>query len=213
MVYERSMQGLQDRACCGAPLIASAAGELAACTIRVPVDMMKQKLQMGYVPNFTLAARGLFTTSPTLLLASFRATAMRDILHTGLQMYLYESFKLLVAKRRAYRSAEELPVFQAAICGSMAGAVSAFITTPVDVLRTRVNLRSSGIVAINPGDVAKEPLAWKSLFADEVRHTYRAKGVAGFFAGAGLRSASMGAGGFLFLGTFELAKSHLSARV
>jgi solute carrier family 25 S-adenosylmethionine transporter 26 len=169
---------------------------------------VKQKFQMGYVTSFRHAVGGLVTREAIpLFIASARATAMRDILHTGLQMSLYESFKHAAATQTG-SGVDHLPAGQAALCGSMAGSISAILTTPVDVLRTQVNLRSADIEARRSR--AGHTANWKQLFTEEARATYRAKGVKGFFAGAGLRAASMGMGGFLFLGTFELAKSHLS---
>lgn len=197
MVYESSRQALMDRGVYGAPLLASALGELAACSVRAPTDIVKQQLQMGLARSFSQAAGGVLTNANKVF-ASFRATAMRDVVHSGLQMSLYESFKLVAARRLAC-DAERLPAGPAAVCGSMAGSISAVLTTPIDVLRTRVNLRS-----------VEQGISWKTLVAEEVRDIHRAKGAAGFFAGAGLRATTMGAGGFLFLGTFEFAKRQLS---
>lgn len=197
MVYESSRQALTERGCHFTPLFASALGELAACSVRAPTDIVKQQLQMGLARDFSTAARGVVTNLPKVF-ASFRTTAMRDVMHSSLQMSLYESFKLVAAREQAC-APERLPAGPAAICGSMAGCISAVLTTPIDVLRTRVNLRS-----------VERNTSWKTMLAEEVRDIHRAKGAAGFFAGAGLRSASMGVGGFLFLGTFEFAKRQLS---
>mmetsp|Transcript_102302 Transcript_102302/g.161615 ORF Transcript_102302/g.161615 Transcript_102302/m.161615 type:complete len:303 (-) Transcript_102302:4-912(-) len=206
MVYEASRKRLNEIDCYGSPLVASVFGEIAACGVRVPMDMIKQKLQMGDANSFRSALSGLVRAEAVpLFVASFRATAMRDVLHTSLQMSLYENLKWVAARRTSCPSVDQLPAGQAALCGSLAGAISAGLTTPIDVVRTRVNLRPPptnvhSIVHYN----------WKVLCAEECRETYCSKGISGFFAGAGLRAVSMGAGGFLFLGTFELAKGYLN---
>lgn len=91
----------------------------------------------------------------------------------------------------------------AAVCGSAAGLISATFTTPFDLLKTRVNLRRS------KGDRTETKM--KELLFDEVARVYRCNGWRGFFVGAGFRAAWMSLGGFVFLGSFELAKSSLDS--
>jgi solute carrier family 25 S-adenosylmethionine transporter 26 len=62
---------------------------------------------------------------------------MREIPFTSIQFPLYELLKLNLA-----RKLDRKPLFahEAAICGSIAGGVAAALTTPLDVLKTRVML-------------------------------------------------------------------------
>jgi solute carrier family 25 S-adenosylmethionine transporter 26 len=57
---------------------------------------------------------------------------------TSIQFPLYEQFKLVLS-RPAYLDRKVLP-HEAAICGSVAGAIAAASTTPLDVIKTRVML-------------------------------------------------------------------------
>lgn len=184
-------------------LLSSALGEFIASTVRMPVDFMKQRQQTISQCSFADAARGLLATRSAVLMASFRATASRDILHSGLQFSMYEHLKVAVASHGGHPSADRLPIVQAAACGSIAGAASAVLTTPVDLVRTRINLRCSA-------DPAQHAPGWRALLAEEIREVHHVRGLSGFFTGAGLRGASMGIGGFVFLGAFELAKSQLN---
>jgi len=142
--------------------------------------------------------------SPSIFIASFQATAARDISHSALQYPFYECFKLLAAK---WLSTDEMLLESralspavAATCGSIAGVVSAYLTAPFDLLKTRLNLTSGVAKGTRP--------LW--LLKNEIRHIYTSKGIRGFFAGAYLRAAWMGLGGFVFLGSFELCKNYLN---
>jgi hypothetical protein len=117
---------------------------------------------------------------------------------------MYEFLKITAAKRLGKTSQDQLPTYQAAMCGSVAGAISAMVTTPLDLIKTRLNLR--------PREHLAERGSTKAgvLVMDEVRHIYAESGWRGFFCGALIRAAWMGLGGFIFLGSFELAKDCLT---
>lgn len=175
---------------------ASVTGELAASVVRVPMDLMKQRLQTGC----NCLALPL---SSSIVLASFQATALRDMCQSSLQYPLYECFKIAASKWAWQGDVNHLPVGVAAVCGSAAGLISATFTTPFDLVKTRVNLRKP------ISDVERARM--KELIYDEVARIYRSDGVRGFFVGAGFRAAWMSIGGFVFLGSFELTKSRLDA--
>jgi solute carrier family 25 S-adenosylmethionine transporter 26 len=181
----------------GASVLASVLGELVASGVRAPADMVKQRLQAGVASSFWDAAK---VASWRGIVASWRATAMRDVLHSSLQFPLYEGLKLALAHQTGRRTSS-IPAWQAAVCGSVAGASSAYLTTPLDLLRTRVNLRSPASAA------AGQALSLRQLASEEIKDIYRHRGVTGFFAGAGYRASCMGLGGFVFLGAFETTKT------
>jgi len=180
-------------------VLASVVGELAAACVRVPVDLVKQRLQAGYKTSFSLPMHG------SIFLASFQATAMRDVTHSSLQYPLYESLKQLAASQ----CGGHVPTWLAAACGSVAGVVSATLTTPFDLVKTRLNLREPPVPEPGAGGGRRLPTS-AALAGEEIRQIYKSGGVVGFFAGAPIRALWMGLGGFVFLGSFELAKDRLN---
>eukprot|EP00405_Crypthecodinium_cohnii_P012462 CAMPEP_0206432982 /NCGR_PEP_ID=MMETSP0324_2-20121206/8268_1 /ASSEMBLY_ACC=CAM_ASM_000836 /TAXON_ID=2866 /ORGANISM="Crypthecodinium cohnii, Strain Seligo" /LENGTH=322 /DNA_ID=CAMNT_0053899173 /DNA_START=78 /DNA_END=1046 /DNA_ORIENTATION=- len=194
----------------GSALLASLCGELAASSVRVPVDMVKQRMQAGLSPNFASAAYSLASLSGRQILVAFRISAARDATHSGLQYPLYEHLKIVAARRSRCQAPEDLPLWLAASCGSAAGAASALgDDTPLDLLRTRLNLRATSQSVATSKDSSSAIMA-------EIRNLASGKdGTIGvirtLFAGAGYRSIWMGLGGFVFLGSFEFAKKQIEA--
>ena len=83
---------------------------------------------------------------------------------------------------------------ESALYGSVSGAIAAFATTPLDVLKTRVMLSSGreGVLVV-------------------LRDIWAAHGLRPFFAGVGPRVAWIGVGGAVFLGSYQWAVNALQA--
>ena len=74
--------------------------------------------------------------------AGFGSFVLRDIPFAAIQFPLYELLKILsirvMARRQGASEAEvELPSIVNSMNGSIAGATSGFLTTPLDVMKTR----------------------------------------------------------------------------
>jgi len=123
------------------------------------------------------------------LYRGYGTTVMREIPFTSLQFPLYEFLKIQLARRLGKRS---LPAHEAAICGSIAGGVAAALTTPLDVLKTRVML--------DLRNASKEQLP---SLARRAKDIYRYEGPKALFAGIVPRTLWISAGGAVFLGVYE----------
>ncbi|GAW01054.1 mitochondrial carrier [Lentinula edodes] len=113
---------------------------------------------------------------------------MREIPFTSLQFPLYELLKLRLSGALGRKP---LYAHEAAICGSIAGGFSAAVTTPLDVLKTRVML-----------DMRDPTLPSPSLLS-RFRTIYVEEGTRALFAGVAPRTMWISAGGAVFLGVYE----------
>lgn len=171
-------------------VVAASIGEVAACLVRVPTEMIKQRLQTGVHRTTTHAIQSLVRAQGLSgLYTGYGSMLAREIPFAAIQFPLWETLK----RRWAERTCEETvgPV-QGAICGSMAGSVAAALTTPLDVIKTRLMLgrdRHGRVVYTTP---------WNTC-----RRILQEEGPAKLWSGIGPRTAWIGLGGFIFFGVYE----------
>jgi len=177
-------------------MLSASVGEIAACLIRVPTEVIKTRTQTStYGPSVTSswasAKQVMKTDGFAGFYRGFFITIIREIPFTSIQFPLYEFLKNRLS--RALRG-RQLYSYEAAVCGSAAGAVAAAMTTPLDVLKTRVMLDLR-----NPS-VEKLP----SLLT-RLKQIYLNEGMRALFAGVVPRTLWISAGGAVFLGVYEQA--------
>lgn len=162
--------------------------------IRVPTEVVKTRTQTSaygelgkssmFALRMVLTREGMFG-----LYRGYGTTVMREIPFTSLQFPLYEFLKVQLARRLGKLS---LQARETAICGSIAGGVAAALTTPLDVLKTRVML--------DLRNTCKQKLP---SLAQRIMDIYRHEGPKALFAGIVPRTLWMSAGGAVFLGVYE----------
>jgi len=164
-------------------------GGFATCTqvaLLAPSEICKQRLQARQYATLTEALKSLRLRQ---VCSGFRATATRDVSFSMLQYPIYEDVKGRIVERRD----APLSPPECALCGAFASSVAAAVTTPLDVCKTRMMLKSrdgpqSGIVTHFRAVVAR-------------------RGVRGLFTGLVPRCLWSGSGGLIFLGSYEQAKA------
>ena len=122
-------------------MLAASVGEMASCTIRVPTEVVKQRAQAMAEHSSLSAFKEILAARHESvfrgLYRGFGITIMREIPFTMIQFPLYEAMKRWRAKRVGK---PKVNAFEAAVCGCIAGGVGAGLTTPLDVLKTRIML-------------------------------------------------------------------------
>ncbi|KAL8738020.1 MAG: hypothetical protein Q9181_001127 [Wetmoreana brouardii] len=179
-------------------MLAASAGEVAACAVRVPTEVVKQRAQAAQHPS-SMAALGfiLAQRSDIGVLGVWREmyrgwgiTIIREVPFTAIQFPLWEGMK---AWRRRRTGSNEVSAVESGFFGSVAGAVAAGLTTPLDVLKTRMML-------------AKERQSAVSMCAE----IWKTSGPEAFVSGIGPRIMWISAGGAIFLGTYQWAYNSMA---
>lgn len=179
-------------------VIAASAGEVAACAVRVPTEVVKQRTQALQAPSSMAALQSILRRRGEVgvrgvwreLYRGWGITIMREVPFTVIQFPLWEMMKTW---RRRAKGKEGITALESGLFGSIAGAVAAGLTTPLDVLKTRMMLAQQREAAI--------PLFLQIL---------QRSGPKAFFAGIGPRTLWISVGGAIFLGSYQWAYNALA---
>ncbi|XP_015273493.1 PREDICTED: S-adenosylmethionine mitochondrial carrier protein isoform X2 [Gekko japonicus] len=154
-------------------MLAASLGEVVACLIRVPSEVVKQRAQVS-------------PTSSTLRILS------NTVCEEGI-LGLYRGYKSTVLREDlwSWKQGHVVDSWQSAVCGAFAGGFAAAVTTPLDVAKTRIMLAKTGSKTAT-GNVLP------ALYG-----VWRTQGVPGLFAGVVPRMSAISLGGFIFLGTYD----------
>ncbi|KAL6451533.1 PET8 putative mitochondrial carrier protein PET8 [Candida maltosa Xu316] len=176
-------------------MIAASMGEIAACLVRVPAEVVKQRTQASHLGNKTSWSNLLHILQDSNkegiikgLYRGWNTTIMREIPFTVIQFPLYEWLKVKWQQNVSF-----IPEgLKGAACGMIAGGVAAAVTTPLDVIKTRIMLHKERISVVN---------LVKTIIHEEGAKT--------LFNGIIPRTCWISCGGAIFLGCYELVHNEL----
>ena len=237
------------------PLIhaaASGTAELVSCAILTPAEVIKQNAQMvdnhsdnGGKPrvNATIQTIRRFQSNPLALWRGYTALAGRNLPFTALQFPMFERIRQAIRRYRDERGLRTHTLLEGgmitAISAGTGGSISAVVTTPIDVVKTRIMLAAAESAAADviPSKTAKDVLvdatgksvkeAKQSLrevvknVAKPVsrktsmqiaREIVQEHGVKGLFRGGLLRGVWTMLGAGLYLGVYESGRMWLARR-
>nr|KAF6311200.1 solute carrier family 25 member 26 [Myotis myotis] len=118
-------------------MLAASAGEVVACLIRVPSEVVKQRAQVSASSRtFQIFSNILYQEGIPGLYRGYKSTVLREIPFSLVQFPLWESLKALWS----WRQDHVVESWQSAVCGAFAGGFAAVVTTPLDVAKTRIML-------------------------------------------------------------------------
>jgi solute carrier family 25 S-adenosylmethionine transporter 26 len=187
----------------GAHMLAATLGEIAACAVRVPTEVVKQRAQAKQHPSSRAALASILAQRKSHGVARMWAelyrgwgvTVMREVPFTVIQFPLWEKMKSWSLERRLGKGvgkASDVTAAESAVFGSLSGGVAAALTTPLDVLKTRLMLATKRESAVSI-----------------TRGIWREEGPKAFFSGLGPRTMWISIGGAVFLGSYQWASNML----
>jgi len=168
--------------------------ETVACAVRVPFEVVKQTSQAN--PGFSTHKALVHVLSRGGVSGLFRgyvSMVFRDIPFSIIQMPMWEYFKNCV--RRTTDS--QITGLQSGVCGCLAGGITAAITTPLDVAKTRIILNEEKF-----SKRTGNPVTIMLRIAKE-------EGSMKLFSGVSPRVIWLSTGGFIFFGSYEFCKSFI----
>ncbi|XP_035759727.1 S-adenosylmethionine mitochondrial carrier protein [Egretta garzetta] len=220
-------------------MVAASLGEVVACLIRVPSEVVKQRAQVSPSSStLRILSRTLYHEGIQGLYRGYKSTVLREctsvywcgnwimLLRTVneqipfslVQFPLWESLKDLWS----WKQGHVVDSWQSAVCGAFAGGFAAAVTTPLDVAKTRIMLAKAGssnasgnVLAALGGIWRTQGLSGKFLNTDSRKTSSCAPrqrsemGCLSLFAGVVPRMAAISLGGFIFLGTYEKTRQLL----
>ncbi|KAK8112866.1 mitochondrial carrier domain-containing protein [Apiospora sp. TS-2023a] len=227
------------------PLVHSAASafaEMASCVVLTPAEVIKQNAQMVQSQQPGAPKSGAVTGSSSMkalrqlasgggasagkkLLSGYTAMVARNLPFTAIQFPIFEHVRELMWKKGKDGKQQEPSLWRTGwITGTsagLAGSFAAVVTTPMDVVKTRMMLQAGSdeqqAAKNQPGATteASKQAAVKKVRDSRgglavARQVLRERGVPGLFRGAVLRAAWTAVGSGLYLGMYEVSKVWLT---
>eukprot|EP00667_Euglena_gracilis_P007764 EG_transcript_7839 len=165
-------------------LLSGAIGDFFGSIFALPMELVLKPIQAGQKVS---VVQVLQSHGAAGILGCWKTVLMRDMPMGALQLAFFESLK---AVSPVIDSDLHLPHFGTMmLLGGVAGAAAAFLTTPCDLLTSRMMTSHEHGKKANVGDLARE--------------IYQAEGLRGFFRGCLMRSYYYAPEACIFFGIFE----------
>lgn len=183
--------------------VAGILGDLASSVFYVPSELLKTRLQLqGRYNNVHTRGcgynyKGLIDATRTIarnegmstFAFGYKETLFRDLPFSALQFAFYERFRQLAIM---YNQSDDLPIPLELFTGAAAGGVAGTMTTPLDVIKTRIQTQAAApassaetVSSANLGMVSQ--LLRRSSTINALGSIYKNEGVFGLFSGVGPR--------------------------
>lgn len=182
-------------------VIAASLGDAVGSLWLTPSEVIKSKSQTGMYPTPLSTARAIASQGPLAFYQGYFAAIARDVPFRAIQLFLFERCRDWYSRRaRSSHPNKTISPVENLLIGALSGTATAVVTTPLDVIRTRMMSQPSGKDAI-----------YKNAL-DCISKTFTNEGTRAFFRGLGPRVLLVGPASAVFFVTYEATKSFLRSR-
>uniref|UniRef100_A0A2L2Y6M3 S-adenosylmethionine mitochondrial carrier protein n=2 Tax=Parasteatoda tepidariorum TaxID=114398 RepID=A0A2L2Y6M3_PARTP len=177
-------------------MFAASCGEVASCIVRVPTEVVKQRSQINLnLSSWAILKATLKSEGIKGLYRGYSSTVFREIPFSLIQFPIWEKLKVEWSARQKY----PVKPWQSSFCGAIAGSVAAAMTTPLDVVKTRIMLAKKGTHTAKGSIILVMQDVWVE------------SGIRGLFSGICPRVLWISIGGAVFFGAYEKSKEIFSS--
>lgn len=204
--------------------IAGILGDMASSVFYVPSEVLKTRLQLQgrynnpYTKGCGYNYKGLGDAVKTIARTEgssafafgYKETLFRDLPFSALQFAFYERFRKWAI---SYQNSEDLPIFLELLTGAAAGGLAGTLTTPLDVIKTRIQTSISEPTPTK-SSVSEPKLDLKLVNASTLKalgSIYKNEGILGLFSGVGPRFIWTGIQSSIMLLLYQVSLKKLNS--
>ena len=114
-------------------------GDITGHLILAPAEVVKAQMQMRLHTNLAAAAGAVLSKGPASWFRGYGGMLMRDVPYRALQIILFDE---MARAYMAHKKSQHLTLKEMLATGAAAGCSAAAITTPFDLVRSRLMLQS-----------------------------------------------------------------------
>ncbi|CAK7902889.1 mitochondrial magnesium exporter 1 [[Candida] anglica] len=181
--------------------VAGILGDFASSIFYVPSEVLKTRLQLQgrynnpYTKGSGYNYKGLSNAISSIIktegsatfVFGYKETLFRDLPFSALQFAFYEKFRQLAIYY--HNNSGDLPISTELATGASAGGLAGVLTTPLDVIKTRIQTATTTSTTIADSTIpsSNSTLLNRSSTIRALSSIYKNEGILGLFSGVGPR--------------------------
>lgn len=176
-------------------MFSASLAQIISSSIRCPFEVIKQHLQIGIFFDTKCAVRSIYRSGGVpAFYTGYKSLLYKSIPYDAIEMTLYEIFRKYY--KRIFKTADDSSLVMSVASGYLSSGIAAFVTTPMDVVKTRMMLSAA----------ERSP---ETSVIQMFRKIYRNEGLRGLYSGAFIRVMVVATAGAIYFAAFESYRGFL----